>query len=330
MPHAHRAVSSLDDIAEALRSARRITAICHENPDADTLGAAIAVRLIGERLGAEAEVVSVDLPPPAYAYLPGIEDVRRRPQLEPGLAVTCDAATLARVGQPARDAEWLKRCRLVNIDHHVSNDFYGELNLVDPTAAATCEIVAQLVPLLGLTYDVPLATALLAGIVRDSHGFSASATSAATLRIAADLVDAGAPLSDIHRHTHAPSWRTMALWGRMLQDLGQRLDGRIVYTSLTESMLGESGAQQDDADGIVEFIATSRNASVALLCREIGPSETRVSIRTADTVDATAIARAFGGGGHRRRAGCSIPQPLDAAIGLVLREAVANIPADLR
>ncbi|HUG17292.1 MAG TPA: DHHA1 domain-containing protein, partial [Thermomicrobiales bacterium] len=189
----------------------------------------------------------------------------------------------------------------------------------------------RIVPELGLTYDIPLATALLTGIVRDSHGFSGSATSGATLRIAADLVDAGASLSRIHRDSLAHlSWTTMALWGRMLQRIGQRLDGRVVYTLLTEEMLGETGARQDDADGIVEFIATARDASIALLCREIGPRETRISIRTADSVDATAIASAFGGGGHSRRAGCTIQEPLDVAIDLVLREAAANLPADVR
>jgi bifunctional oligoribonuclease and PAP phosphatase NrnA len=300
--------SSIGEVADAFRNARRITALCHENPDADTLGAAIAVSLIGDRLGAETEIVSVDRPAPMFAFLPRIDEVHSRPRLEPDLAVVCDAATLERVGRIAiEEADWLSRARLVNIDHHVSNDGFGALNLVDPRAAATCEVVARLARDLHIELDTRLATALLTGIVRDSHGFSDAATSGDTLRWAATLVDAGAPLAQIHRYVLAElPYRTMALWGRMLNEIGQRLDGRIVYTVLTQRMLDETGTEQHDADGVVEFMARAKGAEITLLLREVGPDVTRVSVRTAEAVDATEIAAAFGGGGHARRAGCTI------------------------
>lgn len=319
--------SSLSEVAEAFRAARRITAICHENPDADTIGAAVAISLIGERLGAETEIVSVDRPPPLFEFLPRIDDVRSRPQLEPDLAVVCDAATLERVGRVAvEEADWLSRARLVNIDHHVSNDGFGALNLVDPAAAATCEVVGRLVDELGLELDAELATALLTGIVRDSHGFSDPATSGETLRMAARLVDAGAPLALIHRVVLAElPYPTMALWGRMLNAIGQRLDGRIVYTVLTRQMLEETRTAQHDADGVAEFMSMAKGAAVTLLLRELGPSETRVSIRTADGVDATRIAAAFGGGGHLRRAGCTVNRDVAASLDEVL--AVASTVA---
>src|SRR5262245_19408209 len=200
LPTELRASSTLAEVADALRAARRVTALCHENPDADTLGAAIAVAIIAERLGAASEIVSVDRPAPLFSFLPRIDDVRRRPALEPDLAVVCDAASLQRVGRIVDDeAAWLAGARLVNIDHHVSNDGFGALNLVDPTAAATCEVLARLVGELGLELDAELATPLLTGIVRDSQGFADPSTSGETLRIAASLVDAGAPISMIHR-----------------------------------------------------------------------------------------------------------------------------------
>ena len=328
MTTATPARSSLRDVADAFRSARRITAICHENPDADTIGAAVAIRLIAERLGAESEIVSADRPPPLFAFLPRIDDVHRRPHLEPDLAVVCDAATLERVGRVAvAEAEWLSRARLVNIDHHISNDGFGALNLVDPAAAATCEVVGRLVDELDLELDAELATALLTGIVRDSHGFSDAATSGDTLRMAARLVDAGAPLALIHRVVLAElPYPTMALWGRMLNAIGQRLDGRIVYTVLTRQMLDETGTVQHDADGVAEFLARAKGAAVTLMLREIGPTETRVSIRTAEGVEATRIAAAFGGGGHARRSGCTIGRDVATALDEVL--AVASEVAD--
>jgi phosphoesterase RecJ-like protein len=314
-------MAEIRGVAQALRAAKRVTAICHENPDADTIGAAIAVRLIAERLGAEAEVVSADRIPPVFAFLPAIDEVRPRPTLRPDLAVVCDAATLERVGRIARDeADWFSRAKLLNIDHHISNKGFGDLNLVDPQAAATCEVLLRLVDELDLELDVELATALLTGIVRDSHGFSDRSTSGDTLRAAARLVDAGASLALIHRYVLSElPYPTMTLWGKMLAGMGQAADGRIVHTTLTQAMLDETGTQQHDADGIAEFLARAKGADVTLLLRELGPSQTRVSIRTTDAVDATRIAACFGGGGHSRRAGCSVPLATAPTLDEVLR-----------
>ena len=313
-------VADIGEVAEALRRARRITAICHENPDADTIGAAVAIAIVGERLGAETEIVSADGIPPVFGFLPHIERVRRRPELEPDLVVVCDAATLERVGRIAEEhRDWFSRARLLNIDHHVSSNYFGDLNLVDPRAAATCEVLVRLVDALGLELDAELSTALLTGIVRDSHGFADRSTSGETLRTAARLVDAGAPLADIHRMILSElPYPTMALWGRMLAGMSEADGGRVVYTSLTLDMLAQTGTEQHDADGLAEFLARAKGAEVTLLLRELGPAETRVSIRTAASVDATKVAAPFGGGGHARRAGCTVTQPLEQAMPLVV------------
>jgi phosphoesterase RecJ-like protein len=320
--------SSLTEAAAAIRAATRVTAICHESPDADTIGGAVAVALIARRLGKAVEIVSADPPAPLFSFLAGIDDVRREPGLEPDLAVICDAATLQRVGRIATDhADWFARARILNIDHHVSNDGFGDVNLVDPEAAATCEVLARLVTELGVPLDAPLATALLTGIVRDSHGFSDGSTSATTLRTAADMVDAGASLARIHRSVLMElAYPTMALWGKMLGGLGEIEAGRVVYATLTQAMLAETGTQQHDADGLAEFLARAKDAEVTLLLREVGPRATRVSIRAADGTDATRIAACFGGGGHLRRAGCTVPEPLDVALSRVLAVTRTALP----
>lgn len=315
--------TDIADIVEALRGARHVTAICHENPDADTVGAAIAVSILAEHLGAKSEIVSADGTPPVFGFLPRIERVTRRPRLEPDLAVVCDAANLERVGRIAREeADWFAGARLLNIDHHVSNNLFGDLNLVDPHAAATCEVLARVVEAAGVEFDPELATALLTGIVRDSHGFSDPSTSGDTLRTAARLVDAGAPLAMIHRYILSElPYPTLALWGKMLAEIGQAAEGKIVYATLTQQMLDDTRTQQHDADGLAEFLARTKGADVTILLRELGPSETRVSIRTSQRVDATAIAGAFGGGGHARRAGCTVTHDLRQSVGLVLAAA---------
>jgi phosphoesterase RecJ-like protein len=306
--------------AGALRSARSVSTFCHRNPDADTVAGAIAVAQIAERLGKPSEIVSADPIPPVLGYLPRVDEVRLAPGLEPDVAVVCDAASLDRLGRVVEEAgDWFAAARIVNVDHHVTNTRFGEINLVDPKAAATCEILARCLPLLELPLDRELATTLLTGIVRDSHGFSDRGTSAETLRVAATLVEAGAELPTIHRRilTELP-YRTMWLWGRMLNSLGQSADGRIVYAVLLREMLEHTGTEQHDADGLAEFMANAKGADVTILVRELEPSVNRVSLRVTEAVDAAEIARAFGGGGHARRAGCTIHGSPEEAVRQLL------------
>ena len=316
--------------AGALRTAERVTAICHENPDADTIGAAIAIALIARALGKQAEVVSADGIEPRYEFL-GEDGVNLRPRLDPDLAVVCDAASISRVGRILNDeAGWFARARLLNIDHHVTNTAFGAVNLVDPTAAATCEVVFGLLSALDLVADRGIATALLTGIVRDSQGFADPATSPRTLRVVAALMETGASLADVHRRILGElPFATMALWARILSTARAIAEGRIVAATLTPEMLAGTGTDQADADGAVELLARSKDADVVLLLRELASSETRVSVRTTERVDATGIAGSFGGGGHPRRAGCTLQLPLEVAVQHMLEASAAALgPVD--
>ena len=311
-----------EQLRSVLRSARSLAALCHENPDADTIGGAIAMVLIARKLGIPAEFVSVDRPAPVFDFLPEVADVRAAPTVAADVVVVCDAATLERVGRVAVEhAEWLRSACIVNIDHHVTNSSFGTLNLVDPDAAATCQVIAELLPGLGIEPDAEIATSLLTGIVRDSQGFVDGSTSAKTLRLAAELVDAGADLPDLQRRILGElPYPTMALWGKMLSTLDSALGGRVVHTTLYPWMLEETGTQQHDADGLAEFIARAKGADVAILLRELAPDQTRVSVRVTDAVNASELVRAFGGGGHARRAGATIRTGAVEAARQVLRE----------
>ncbi len=310
------------EVGRLIRDARRVTAICHENPDADTLGAGMAIRLAAERLGKQAEVVCADPPPPFLSFLPRIDEVRSAPGLEPDVAVIVDAGDLSRTGNIAtQHAEWLARAQIVNIDHHVSNPGFGIAQLIDPDAAATCELVALLLPTLGVPLDEEMATLLMAGIVQDTHTFAHPNATPRTLRVSAELVEAGAPLSAINRAVYADKpYATLALWGLMLASIGQRCDGRIVYASMTGAMLAQTGSQQNASEGFVDLLGSTRAADVTVLLKEAEPSVTRVSVRTTQRADAVAITGAFGGGGHARAAGCTLESPIDEARERVLAE----------
>jgi phosphoesterase RecJ-like protein len=312
----------MSEVAARIRSAGRITTICHENPDGDTLGAAMAIALAAERLGKQVEVVSADPPPPFLAFLPGIERVRREPALEPDLAVIVDAGDLSRTGGVAADhADWLSRATIVNVDHHVSNTRFGTVDWVDPEAAATCEMVTFLLAELGVELDAELATLLMTGIVQDTRTFAHPNATPRTLRVAAQLVEAGAPLSAINRAVYADKpFSTLALWGRMLGGIEQRCEGRIVHASMTLAMLAEVGAEPTASEGFVDLLGSTKAADVTVLFKEADPTTTRVSVRTTQRADAVAITSAFGGGGHARAAGCTVEKPLQEARELVLAE----------
>ena len=320
-------------VVEAIRRASRITAICHENPDADTVGSALALRMAVERLGKQAEVVAADPLPPSLLDLPGASDVRRVPQLEPDLAIVLDGP-LSRTGAVVTDAaDWLARARIVNIDHHVSNDGEGaSVAWVDPAAAATCEMIALLIPDLGLEIDAEIATLLTAGIVQDTHTFSHPNATPRTLRVAADLMEAGAPLSAIHRSIYADKpFSTLALWGRIMAGLAHRCDGRIVHAAMTTEMLAETGTDPVASEGLIDLLASTKRADITVLFKEVDVSHTRVSVRTSARADAVAITSAFGGGGHARAAGCSIDAPLAEAEARLLAESERELDrADAR
>ncbi|MBA4169645.1 MAG: bifunctional oligoribonuclease/PAP phosphatase NrnA [Chloroflexi bacterium] len=313
---------SREAVLDAIRGADRITAICHENPDADTLGAALAMRFVAEKLDKQAEVVAADGVPPFLATLPGVSDVRRSPQLEPDVAVVFDGP-LSRTGSVARDCgRWLERARIVNIDHHVSNDGSGvSAAFVDAEAAATCEMMAILIPELGVEIDKDIATVLAAGIIQDTHTFSHPNATPRTLRVMADLVAAGAPLSTLHRAIYADKpFSTMALWGRMLNGIGHRRDGRIVHAAQTLAMLTETESDPTATEGFVDLLASTKNGEITVLFKEADPSRIRASVRTLARADAVAITSAFGGGGHARASGCSVEAPLAEAMRRVLDE----------
>jgi len=301
--------------ADVLRRASAVTVLCHENPDADTLGGGLALALALDQLGIDAEVVCATRWPSTLDFLPHVSDVRAEPHLDAGAIVLVDCASIDRAGTEL--ARWIRESGrpIVNVDHHASNDGYGSVACIDRSAAATSEIVARLViSELACPPDADVATLLLAGILHDTDGLRVPETSAATLRRAADLVEAGAQIAAISRELFARRpLAALRLWGRVVSDLEAVADGRIVIGRLTSEMLAASGAMLLDAEDLPELIATAQGAEISLLLRQVGPQETRVSIRTSGTVDAAGLAVEFGGGGHERAGGCTIAAGLVAA-----------------
>lgn len=325
------------EIPAALLQGRRVMTVCHENPEADALGSALAVALALEAKGARVNAVCADPVPDMYDFMPQIERFRQAPEsdLDPDLIVVCDCGDLERIGSVlGENAELFARVPIVDIDHHVSNPRFGTLDWVDPEAAATCEQVTLLLPHLGLGFDAAggdIVQDLTAGLVIDTANFAHPNTTPRTLRVASELVAAGAELPMIARRIYRTKPNEqLRLFGRVLARLEASPDGLLAWSVVNDEDYRIAGASAQMSEGLIDLLAQSASAEVAILFKDLGDL-VRLSVRTRDGgVDATRLTGAFGGGGHARAAGASIERPLADAQPLVLglaRRLLDELPA---
>jgi phosphoesterase RecJ-like protein len=311
--------------------------VCHRDPEADALGSALGLALALEWLGARAMPVCADRVPAMYDFMPHIERFGREPDpdLDPELIVVLDCGDLDRVGPLlTQHAELFARVPIVDIDHHVSNPHFGAVDWVDSGSAATSEMVALLLPSLGVPFDAlegAIATDLLAGVVIDTANFQHPNTTPRTLRVASELRAAGAPLPEIARRIYRSKPNAqLRLFGRVLARMEEAAGGRLVWSSMADPDLAASGATPEMSEGLIDLLAQSESAEMAILFRDLG-DRTRVSVRTRDGgVDATELTGSFGGGGHARAAGATIERPFDEARLAVLRAAGALVARVVR
>jgi phosphoesterase RecJ-like protein len=304
-------VAAAEQVLDRLRSARRVLLPTHQNVDADGLGTPLALAHALDHFGVEATVLISDGQlPPSLRFLPGVDRVRvygtdRYPAYD--LLCLVDCSDQRRLGafyddEPTRVDGSIP---IVNIDHHVTNDHFGAVNIVVPAADSTAEIVADLVRLWGVPTTTAIAECLLTGIYGDTLGLRTEATTARTMRTAADLVDAGAnPAAITDALFRLKPRSTVCLWAQALHNT--RWTGPLIWTEVTQEGLAECGAKPAEAEGLVNFLAGTEGSRAAAILYAV-QSGWRVSLRSLPSdVDVAAIASEFGGGGHPRAAGCQI------------------------
>ena len=297
---------------DRVRAARSILLPTHINVDGDSLSSVLALSHVLRAMGKEVIAVVTD------GHLPyslrWLHDERNGPLLYSGqelpptdLSVLADITGLNRLGQLGKDlADRLNEDQMINLDHHVSNERFGRLNIVDEQAAAT----AELLYLIFRRWDVPitadLATTLLVGLLTDTLNFQTSSTTPRTLRVGADLIEAGAALEPlVTRLFRVKPFSSARLFGAILG--AARLDGRLLSAEITPEMLAACGAEASETEGAISYLSGIEEAVIfALLYKQ--PQGWRVSLRSNDDrVDVAQLAAHFGGGGHPRAAGCSLP-----------------------
>jgi len=313
------------DVAEALQSAGRIVMSLHRQPDGDSIGSTLAVAIALRRLGHEVTVASPDPVPRAYDFLPGVDGIVPWPSVSLGafdLVALADCADEGRVGAPEPLRSYAPR--IVQVDHHPTNRRFGDVNFVDPGAAASAEIVHRLLEQLGVTVDRDLALLLYVGLETDTGGFRYASTTPGSLRLAARLLDAGIDPGEVSELVYERQpVEALRLLGTALASLRVRRDLSLAYFVLGEEDFARCGATAQDAEtlGIVDYARRLDGIEVAALLRHDGPGEVKLSLRSKGGVDVAELAARLGGGGHVRAAGAtifgSLPEAEQALLGLI-------------
>jgi bifunctional oligoribonuclease and PAP phosphatase NrnA len=289
-----------------IASATRALVVTHINPDGDAVGSLLGFGLALRAAGKEVVFACADAVPEVFSFLPGVQEITASPTGAFDLVVALDISDASRMGAIGERVG--RRPHLV-FDHHVTNGGFGEINLIDVSAASTAELVAELLDPLGLSVTQPVAECLLTGLVSDTLGFRTSNTSTKSLAVAQRLIEAGAVLHTIYDHSlHKRSFTAVRLWAEGLARL--RLADRIVWTTLpleARKVAGYSG--NGDAD-LINVLASVREADVAVIFVERPDGKVKVSWRSAPGIDVSALAVAFGGGGHAPAAGAEVPGTL--------------------
>jgi bifunctional oligoribonuclease and PAP phosphatase NrnA len=302
------------ELRQAFQNANTILITSHIRPDGDAVGSVLGLGLSLMQIGKKTELVLADGVPGNFRYLTGSDQIKKRAAGNFDLSVVVDSGDLPRIGHILDGVQ-----PDINIDHHVTNQNFARINLVDPESAATSAILAEFIPQWGLPINVDVANALLTGVIVDTIGFRTSNVSAKTLRIAANLMDIGANLPEqYHRGLIQRSLRAARYWGAGLQKI--ETSGRLLWTSLTlEDRKITSYHGNDDAD-LVNMLSTIENMDVVIIFVEQKDQHVKVSWRSQNGMDVSQIALHFKGGGHPAAAGADIPGKLEEVKDQVIKK----------
>ena len=315
-------MSSLSEVREIIARAQRVLIVSHWMPDGDTLGAALGLAWALRKRGIGARLSCADPVPSEFRFLPGSDAYTARRRSDEQAILVVDCSDLERIGS-IYVAQDFATVPVVNIDHHVTNVLFGDVNLV-AERGATAELILDLITYLGLPLDATIAKCLLTGIVTDTIGFRTSNTTADSLRAAITLVEAGASLAEIMDavFNHRPL-AMLRLWGVALANAQHEKD--ILWVEVSQGLLRRLNADAGAARGLPNLLATFEGPLASVVLRELEDGGVEVSMRSTSDLDVAAVAVALGGGGHARAAGCllrgSLPEVRERVLAAI-RQAI--------
>jgi phosphoesterase RecJ-like protein len=301
--------NSLEAICRVFREKDRFLIACHENPEGDAIGSELALALALRKMGKTVTVLNADPVPGNLAFLPGADSVVSE---EDGsrydVAVVVDCGSAERTGRVQQ--EIAKPPVLVNIDHHRTNGGCGDYCLIDPDAAATGMLVYRILTALGVEIGYDVAVNIYVAILTDTGSFHYSNSSPEAFHIAGEMIRRGIdPWAVAEQVYETQSADRLRLLGRVLSSLEITAGGKVASITTMKKDLADFSAGKDSLEGFINYPRSILGVEVAVAFREEGEGEFRVSFRSKGRVDVSAVALAFGGGGHRNAAGCTVRGP---------------------
>jgi phosphoesterase RecJ-like protein len=301
-------------LKKRLAEAGHVLIASHVRPDGDAIGSLIAMGLTLQGAGKQVQMVLADAVPSSYRHLGGSDQIRTKPEGEFDTFIVVDCADFKRVGQGLQSYGPPD----INIDHHITNEEFGKLNLIDPQAVATSSILADSLPQWGFELTREIAAALMVGIVTDTLGFRTSNMNPKALRQAAGLMEIGVDLSELYnRYLVRHSFQAARYWGAGLSSLDRR-DG-LVWGTLTLADRKASGYHSNDDADLINVISSIDESAVAMIFVEQHDNRVKISWRASEPgIDVSRVATHFGGGGHQAAAGADVEGKLSEIQSLVL------------
>lgn len=321
-------MNSKKDLQNSIKNANNIAIFSHINPDGDTLGSMIGLsKLIELNFGKKTTNIIIGKRPDTYSFLPHIEECVSNHDADKSkvfdLAIAVDVAAKDRMSD--MQEVYFKAKNTANIDHHITNNNYGNINIVKGHASSAGEVVYEIAKDLNWNINKEIAELIYIAILTDTGGFRFENTSPKVFSYASELIELGLNPTQIYRQCYESKPKAMALLNAYaIQNAIFKENDRIAYTIITKDDMKNFNAKSDYTEGISEALRQIDSTEIAILLKELPNQMTKVSLRS-KTVNVSKLAEHFGGGGHHYAAGCTIQKPPKVAIEKLLEIAKKSL-----
>lgn len=311
---------TLDNILEEIKKAEKIVILTHETPDGDAIGSSLGMETALKKLGKDADVIIKEYPK-VFDFLPNREGVKTISDIEKyDLAIALDCADLKRlVGK-----EYFEKAKqTIVIDHHGSNQMFGDINFVNPVSPACCQILIGMFEYFNIDIDKELGTCILTGIITDTGGFKYQGVTAETFEFTAELLSKGVNVSDIYKKVlQTKTKANFELMKRVMNRMEILEDGKVTFTYITNKDLEEVNANIGDHEGLVELGRDIEGVEVSIFIRQKENDENtyKISMRSNNYVNVSDVCLMFSGGGHQRAAGATAQGTIEQVKEKLLKE----------
>ena len=320
----------LHEIRHEILTRKRFLLTSHARPDGDSIGSQLAMAFALEALGKEVRIINADAAPEHYYDFPGVERIEIAsevpPSAEADAVIVMECGDLSRTGIRGFEGRFI-----INVDHHAGNRMFGAINWFDESAAACAEMVFDIIRALEVPLTPEIATHIYLGILTDTGSFHHSNITPRTFDICRQTVEAGVnPAAMARRIFDSNSFGKLKLIGALLDRMELIAGGRLAVLYLDDAMLEACGCTHNDTEGLINLPLTAREIQAVVFFKVAQDETVRVSMRSKYDVDVRLVASAFGGGGHKNAAGCTVPGRLPDVRDRVLDRVVAAIEEGLQ